>query len=501
MSSEQSDKFGETIQPIARPRRTVTESSAQPIPAAGAKLRNAVIAGVLIAGLAAVFFVLPGDPDEASSSAADDNAAIEVSVVADAAPTLTEEERRRLDALAQRDLAALLTQQDRLRARGAEQWGGADWERYTQLALAGDDAYLADDLALSAQSYAEALTLGRELLEESGRLLESSIDAGYAALEAADWRAARQHFAAALAIEPENERALAGDGRARSLPDVLEKMDEGRRADDAGELPVAIEHYRAALRIDSEWSPARTALNDAIGRLEQYEFDRKLDAGYGALSESRFEEALESFDAALAMRPDSAAARDGRFQAEEGLRLGQIALARVRALAFERRELWSEAIDQYEAALQTDPTLEYAIAGLERARARRDLEVKVLNLLDNPRLLFDDSVLADAFALREQVANVEPRGERTDDQLARLDRLLEAATREYPVELVSDGMTNVTLFRVGAVGTFMSTQVSLRPGNYTAVGSRIGYRDVRRSFTVLPGEVLDPIEVVCVEPI
>jgi hypothetical protein len=33
------------------------------------------------------------------------------------------------------------------------------------------------------------------------------------------------------------------------------------------------------------------------------------------------------------------------------------------------------------------------------------------------------------------------------------------------------------------------------------VGSRNGYRDVRKSFTVLPGRDAGPIEVICMEPI
>ena len=106
------------------------------------------------------------------------------------------------------------------------------------------------------------------------------------------------------------------------------------------------------------------------------------------MADSRFQDALDAFDAALAMRPDSQVAQDGRFQAQEGLRLGQIQLARVRALAFEARELWLQAIAQYEAALATDSTLEYANEGLERSRARRDLELKILNLLENPRLQY-----------------------------------------------------------------------------------------------------------------
>ena len=43
--------------------------------------------------------------------------------------------------------------------------------------------------------------------------------------------------------------------------------------------------------------------------------------------------------------------------------------------------------------------------------------------------------------------------------------------------------------------------IELRPGTYTAIGSRDGYRDVRRTFTVVPGRTIEPVNVICVEPI
>jgi tetratricopeptide (TPR) repeat protein len=502
MSSSQSDRYEETIRPIARPRQEsdVSATATQPDYPKSHLGRNLAIGAVLLLGVIAVFFVLPNGGDTLQS-AATEQAPVTEAPAPEPANVLSAEDRRRLDAESQRDLAALLTQQDRLRARGAEDWGAEDWQRYLDLAVAGDDAYLAEDVVTSSASYAEALELGTDLLGRSDELFGQLVTEGFAAIDAADWMTARARFAAALEIRPDDVRAQAGGARARTLPDVLELMRDADEADDAGDLPGAIALYREALSLDAEWTPAREALNGASARLAQYEFDQQLDRAYGALAESRFDDALTAFDRALEMRPNSQAAADGRFQAEEGLRLGQIRLAQVRALAFERRELWSDAIAQYEAALDTDPTLEYAIEGLERSRVRRDLELKVMNLLDNPRLLFDDSVLAEARVLRQQAADVQPRGTQIDDQLARLDALIDAATREYPVALVSDGLTNITVFRLGTLGPLVSTEVRLRPGNYTAVGSRNGFRDVRKSFTVLPGRDAGPIEIICTEPI
>lgn len=56
-----------------------------------------------------------------------------------------------------------------------------------------------------------------------------------------------------------------------------------------------------------------------------------------------------------------------------------------------------------------------------------------------------------------------------------------------PVQLASDNLTDVQIYRVGRLGSFESRQIELLPGKYTAVGTRAGYRDVRREFTIIPG--------------
>jgi len=40
-------------------------------------------------------------------------------------------------------------------------------------------------------------------------------------------------------------------------------------------------------------------------------------------------------------------------------------------------------------------------------------------------------------------------------------------------------------------------EVKLRPGNYTVVGSRPGYRDVRLEVTVEPGVPAPPVVIRC----
>src|SRR4029077_2579604 len=162
-------------------------------------------------------------------------------------------------------------------------------------------------------------------------------------------------------------------------------------------------------------------------------------------------------------------AQDGLTQADEGVKLSKIALTEARALAFERREIWDQAIAQYKGALADDPTLVFARTGLDRATARAGLDAKLRNLIDNPTLLFGDTVLADARKLVAEARAVPGPGPVLSDQIDKLDRLVTLAGTPIAVQLQSDQHTEVTVYRVGPIGSFSSKELQLRPGTYTAI--------------------------------
>jgi tetratricopeptide (TPR) repeat protein len=278
-------------------------------------------------------------------------------------------------------------------------------------------------------------------------------------------------------------------------------MARGDAADEAGDLPQAAEAYREAQSLDAEWLPARTALQSVNSRIAAAAFDRQLDEAYALLAAGRNEQAVEAFGQALAMRGDSDAARDGLAQAEQGVLLDTVGMAEVRARAFERTERWDQAIERYREALAADPTLSFAIEGLERAQQRADLAAKLQALIDEPRRLLADDVLEDGRQLLDEARAIEDPGQRHLEQIDQLSRIVVLASTPLPVMLASDGLTEVTVYRVGDLGAFTEKELALRPGDYIAVGRRRGFRDVRENFSVLPGAVNGPVQVVCTEPI
>ena len=82
-------------------------------------------------------------------------------------------------------------------------------------------------------------------------------------------------------------------------------------------------------------------------------------------------------------------------------------------------------------------------------------------------------------------------------QVADLDRYLRQSTIPVPVVLLSDSLTEVTLFRVANLGPFAQTSVQLPPGHYIAAGSSHCYRAVRVA-SPLPGDPLEePLRARC----
>lgn len=487
--------------PASGPRAT-----AQTRPSRAPLLAGAALA-VLVLVAAVVFAVLPdwvAPPERQAATPAP----APVEPAPEPEPALSEEELAALRERAEALLADLLTQQQRLDTLSAPTWAGEDWPRYQSLALEGDDAYLAERLGDAVDAYTAALELGEALISRSEAISARALEAGQAALAAGNAELAIEQFDLVLGIDPEHADALAGRARAERLPDVLEHVRRAAELAEVGQLEDAAAAYRAALDLDGNWPAARRGLDDVERRIANARYESLMSRGMQALAEERYDDADGAFREALAMRPSSAEARDGIMQAEQGAKLDQIALAEARGLAFERRELWSEAIAQYEQALATDSTLAFARAGLERARTRADLDAKLANLIDNPSLLFRDDVLASTRALIDEAKTVSVRTTdeigpqpRLDGQIARLEELVTIASTPVRVQLVSDGLTEVTLYRVGRLGVFATHEVELRPGNYTAVGSRDGYRDVRRTFTIVPGREPEPISVICEEPI
>jgi hypothetical protein len=153
----------------------------------------------------------------------------------------------------------------------------------------------------------------------------------------------------------------------------------------------------------------------------------------------------------------------------------------------ESREDWRGALQQYAAALAIDPHVTFALEGRERALRRAALDDALDFHIRRPERLSTPAVGREAEALVERARAAEPAGPALQARIASLEAALVRARTPVAVVIESDGLTELTLSRVGRLGTLTRRSLELLPGSYTVTGSRRGYRDVRREFSVAPG--------------
>ena len=221
-----------------------------------------------------------------------------------------------------------------------------------------------------------------------------------------------------------------------------------------------------------------------------------MSRGLIAVQEERWQAAREAFEQASRLKPGAPEVADGLARTAAGERRSLVRAGISRGLELEASESWAEAERAYSAVLQTDPEAAAALAGHERAARRADLDERLEHYLNEPGRLTTPSVFEDASGLVADAREITQRGPRLEAQAARLEQLLAQAATPVPVILESDG---ATVYRVGRLGVFGRRELSLRPGAYTAVGSRDGYRDVRVSFRVEAGGTPKTVMVSCSE--
>ena len=92
-------------------------------------------------------------------------------------------------------------------------------------------------------------------------------------------------------------------------------------------------------------------------------------------------------------------------------------------------------------------------------------------------------------------------GSRLRAEADKLEVLVRTAKTPVCITIASDSLTDIAVYRVGKLGRFNARELSLRPGTYTVVGSRDGFRDERLELVVKPGPEPIRVTVICKEKV
>jgi serine/threonine protein kinase len=509
---ESSADDAQNIRPLSR-RRSVPAKGAgtfAPKPLLSAASSSSP-AKVLYAGLAllaiallGVIFILPGIVDEQRLSRSAESVAPKpttISEVPEGDATEQDVADQGSRELADNALADILQLDDRLRGLGVEVWGGADWASGRKMVVEGDEAYKDRQYGIAADVYRKALLQLQPLEARAGEVLAIALTDGQAAVLDGNQLLAIERFDLALLIDSQNSVARAGRERALQLDKVLLLMEQASQYEAVENFSNALKAYESALAIDSQWAAAREGRDRVRAVIDGNEYQVAMSTGYAALSAKNYSAARRAFETALRARKGDAAAQAGLAQLNSEQRLARILNLSREAESLQSQEQWAEAADRYASILKIDSTVLAASKGLDKSRARAELDARLRSAMGAPDRLSDDKIWQATQSLLEYAQNTQPAGAVLTGQINELDRLLQRAQVPVKVVLESDNQTEVVIYKVGKLGAFQTRSIELKPGVYTAVGARSGYRDVRRNFRVSPEAGTQSIIIRCEDPI
>jgi tetratricopeptide (TPR) repeat protein len=394
-----------------------------------------------------------------------------------------------------------LREQAEAEAANIAAWGGEAYAKAITLEQECERQLGEQEYLMARQACTTALAELGQLMKAKGSLLEQTLLAGTLALENGEAEAATELFQRALALDAGNQQALAGIQRAENLPKVLQFVKDGSELESSGDLAGALQAYQAAVNLDPGYPSAREALERVETAMTDRDFQQAMSQALQALSTGRLSAAGKALQQAAAIRPNDPAVRDLGKQLKHRQIAVQLDALRQESAQFELAERWPEALRACEKGLSLDPDAAFAAACKTRVSRRIDLDTQLQGVLSRPARLFEDAPLKRAQQLLAFARTIEPRGPRLANQIKRLTGLITEAEAEVEVIIKSDGLTEISIYHVGRLGSFLEKRMVLRTGDYTATGNRNGYRDTRQTLKVRPGSGALVFTLLCEEPI
>ena len=236
-------------------------------------------------------------------------------------------------------------------------------------------------------------------------------------------------------------------------------------------------------------------------QLAQNEFTKLINQGYSSLKLRQYGDARTAFKAAQKLLPNSDKPKQGLASIAQAIRNEKVSALAAEAQYFETDQDWDNAAKSYQQILTLSPNYKPALQGLERSNQHKEILIKLDKYINNKLRLGTEQVAREAEQFVQKIALVSNLGSRIEQRTVELKKLLRLAKQPISITLQSDNQTDIAIFKVGRFGKFEQRKVELKTGKYTIVGSRAGFRDVRKVITVTAEMSSKTIIVHCDEPI
>jgi tetratricopeptide (TPR) repeat protein len=458
-----------------------------------------LVFAVLVGAAVGVLVYLPGEKTVVLISPADDEPQLSPppkpdTIKPDSPRTATEEttqtstrslETERADAAQQaREQAWALKIQ--AEAENIANWADEHYRQITEQLEEADTLLNGQLWSEAEEKYQSVLTDLQDLLDGREYRYQQALEEGLQQLAGDQPEAASDFFNRALSIKPSSSEAKNGLARAEQLAALRASYQLALSFEEQGQLAEAMTTLEEILASVPPYEPALQARERIQKQLDEAQFQEEMNTLFAALKAENFAAARRSLQNLETLGLRRQEVEQAAALVVEGEIRAEIERLKTEAETYSYEERWQQAVETYRAILRLDPDLLFASAGRQEAASRAELDRSMSDAVARSHRLQDTTQRSAAARLLDYARRIEPQGPKLQGQIEALDTLLEKYRTPVTVTLESNNQTRVTIYHVGRISPFFTTEIDLKPGTYTLVGSRAGYRDVRMQITVSP---------------
>lgn len=326
--------------------------------------------------------------------------------------------------------------------------------------------------------------------------IRQNVAEGRAALGRGDGEAATAAFTRALELQPGNDVIVAGLERAKIIGQVFALNRQAAQFVEQDRLEDALEIYQQAFALDPQSATAQGGIVATKLAIRDRDFGRAMDQAKAAAADNDWTAAISAYETALRIIPDQPEVKRNLAEARVREREAYIATSLESAYALERSYSWDDARAIYLRILDFEPGQTEAEEGLLRTGKVIRALLKFGKLIEDARTLARQASFQSAIqTFNEAMASKPAYLELSPDQ-RQLKNMLESQSRPIEVTFVSDKRTWVTVLGYRPLDRFEKVTVPIMPGNYVVIGRRRGYEEVREILRVRANDPIPPITVV-----
>ena len=403
---------------------------------------------------------------------------------------------------AETSLQAWLQMQAKGKAMSVEVWADKEYAFVLEAAAQGDAGLAEKRYPEAALAYEQATSLLADILAGKASTVEQLLEAGEQSLQDGDGKVAQDAFVKVLAAMPGSKKALEGVERAAVADTVADLVGQAEVLVLDKEWTGAQMKLREAVTLDSKNKKAQSWLVKVDRGMEELALQEAMGDFFTALGRYQYDMAEQALAKARKIKPGSLTVQNGGLQLARAKKGALIKRLEQQLQGAMEKEQWLQASQLIEKIRITDNRASVGVQHQEKVDRRTQLDQRLESILSTPLRLQDEKPYSEAVSLLNYARTVEEPGPRLSGQQQALASLVVSMRQRVRVQLRSDALSDITVYKVGHLGMFREKELQLYPGTYTVVGKRVGYRNVRKQLSVpLKNSSLPMLTIRCEEPI